>query len=158
MIKKNQEICQENLHGKLTIALSMSHCVLLPFLCVLSSLVDWLLFLSSFFPLYVHSIIKGIWERKGKCKNGDKCPNSHDLKSVKRCQLHIDGKCKKGNECKFRHKTIAGERFDEKLCPHFILDGVCYKNCKYRPHYPKEVCENYLYGFCPNGPNCKKVQ
>mmetsp|Transcript_28470 Transcript_28470/g.21277 ORF Transcript_28470/g.21277 Transcript_28470/m.21277 type:complete len:99 (-) Transcript_28470:174-470(-) len=24
-------------------------------------------------------------------------------------------------------------------------------------HTPLKICENYLYGFCPEGPNCDKV-
>jgi hypothetical protein len=30
-------------------------------------------------------------------------------------------------------------------------------NCKNR-HVKKLICQNYLFGFCPDGPNCKLKQ
>lgn len=56
----------------------------------------------------------------------------------------------------YRHVIPAGDRRTED-CPYFDL-GFCKlgaQNCPMN-HSVKQICKNYMLGFCPWGPSCNR--
>lgn len=84
------------------------------------------------------------YSKYGECCNGDECMYLHiDPESKqKECPWYARGFCKHGKWflCKLKH---------EKL----ITETTLGPNCRHK-HVRKMVCQNYLTGFCPEGPNC----
>ena len=54
--------------------------------------------------------------------------------------MQTRGKCGKEN-CKYKHVLQPCRDYDKGFC----ING---KGCNYA-HIPKNLCLNYVYGFCP---------
>eukprot|EP00127_Corallochytrium_limacisporum_P003142 Clim_evm71s146 gene=Clim_evmTU71s146 len=90
---------------------------------------------------------------RGLCKKSDMCEFLHeyDMSKMPECQFYSKtGECN-NEECMFRHidpesKIRNCVWFDKGFCKHGNL-------CKNR-HKKRAACQNYINGFCPEGPNC----
>mmetsp|Transcript_31695 Transcript_31695/g.30986 ORF Transcript_31695/g.30986 Transcript_31695/m.30986 type:complete len:282 (+) Transcript_31695:6-851(+) len=95
---------------------------------------------------------------RGQCKKNENCEFLHVYQEDKipPCKYYQqNGECQKGEECVYRH--IPNEQKRQEECPYYER-GFCkrgYFDCQFI-HMSKKICENYLYGFCPLGPNCDK--
>lgn len=115
---------------------------------------------------------------KSRCTRGDTCDYLHqyDQDKLPICRYYTQhGHCQKEEECVYRHPKIsdnigiAGNKKAEN-CPYFergfcklppdIFSLLYYSSvenaCQFS-HLPgsQNICQNYLLGFCPLGPECQ---
>jgi cleavage and polyadenylation specificity factor subunit 4 len=115
-----------------------------------------------------------------QCKKGDRCEFLHvyDPEKIPPCRyFQKDGTCHKGDKCQFQHtKAVsvgggaagargvvagggeAGAKERQEFCPYYER-GFCkihWFSCPFGHNTDnKELCVNYLIGFCPKGPDCE---
>eukprot|EP00126_Sphaerothecum_destruens_P013364 Sdes_comp22876_c0_seq1m21247 len=96
---------------------------------------------------------------RGLCKKGDEwCDFLHiyDISKMPECRFYTEyGECSNetmNGDCPFRHIDPESKMKD---CPWFQR-GFCKHGAKCRNRHVKRVaCQNYIYGFCPEGKMCK---
>jgi len=84
---------------------------------------------------------------------GDNCEFLHEKNPDKMPECPKGSKCT-DKDCLLKHSETKNDRLKE--CP-FYLKGYCKKGdeCKLEHNFTP-ICQNYAYGFCPNGPRCDK--
>ncbi|KAI9350575.1 hypothetical protein DFJ73DRAFT_625154, partial [Zopfochytrium polystomum] len=117
---------------------------------------------------------------KGNCAKGAACPFKHQRNDrTVVCKHWLRGLCKKGDQCEFLHEynlkkmpecwfySKYGECANSE-CMYLHVDpeskikecawyarGFCKHGAKCRhKHVKKAICQNFITGFCPKGPDC----
>eukprot|EP01126_Amoeba_proteus_P060186 TRINITY_DN7934_c0_g1_i4.p1 TRINITY_DN7934_c0_g1~~TRINITY_DN7934_c0_g1_i4.p1 ORF type:complete len:242 (-),score=14.06 TRINITY_DN7934_c0_g1_i4:107-832(-) len=92
--------------------------------------------------------------RYGKCRNGLKCPFTHDPRKVAVCTNFLRGKCSE-TSCTLRHSSHLK---NHTIC-HYFLQGICTNsNCPFTHVKVNEnaaTCPDFVKGYCPRGTTCK---
>ena len=110
------------------------------------------------------------WLNK-QCKYGDndcKFLHIYDKDKLPPCKfMQQTGSCPNEN-CPFKHDILT--KMKNEMCP-FYERGFCrpytvknmrniemdpLKRCEFM-HSFQRICENYMIGFCPDGPKCSKI-
>lgn len=104
------------------------------------------------------------WLRNA-CKKGDKCDFLHkyDMAKMPICKfIQQNGVCHKQENCVYRHpKPEEGPELKKtERCPYYDK-GFCKLGnnldtgpCIFWHDDSFKICQNYMLGFCPEGPNC----
>lgn len=101
---------------------------------------------------------------KNRCTRGDECDYLHAYieEKVPVCRFYQqNGHCHKEQECVYRHPKPeeggAGTAKKSEACP-FFERGFCKVGvfeCQFLHEYvEKPLCQDFLLGFCPLGPQC----
>ena len=104
---------------------------------------------------------------KQACRKGDSCEYLHRWieDRIPICKFfQQNGHCHIQEQCVYRHPKPedVGATKKQEPCPYFEK-GFCKlgrEHCLFWHGHelePQAVCENYLLGFCPDGPNCEAV-
>lgn len=120
------------------------------------------------------------------CVRGDGCQFSHNVDNINVCLNFLKNVCEMGHDCELSHdlhspkipicsyikkkqkctKPDCNFKHVVKRCPNYD-NGYCYlgayspyvqgPKCPY-VHVERKICMNYMYGFCPEGPECLNAQ
>lgn len=100
-----------------------------------------------------HTIVCTHW-LKNLCKKGENWEflHSYDPSKMPICKYYQNGNCKNEN-WQYLHIDARGKTEWPYYARGFCKNGMGCKNA----HTEKQLCEDYLYGFCIKGPNWEKV-